>query len=84
LYDPSKDSAAGGSGAQRWSDPSTWGGDGDNLPAVQAYNVLRGVTYGGQWVYGLQRINSAQLPSAAWINAIAACRAPILGKEGYE
>lgn len=84
LYDPSKDSAAGGSGAQRWSDPSTWGGDGDNLPAVQAYNVLRGVTYGGQWVYGLQRINSAQLPSAAWINAIAACRAPILGKDGYE
>lgn len=35
LYDISKDSTAGGVGSHRWSDPSTWGGDGDNLPAVQ-------------------------------------------------
>jgi hypothetical protein len=40
LYDPSKDSTNGGSGAHRYSDPATWGGDGDQLPAVQAYNIL--------------------------------------------
>src|SRR5690606_149406 len=27
LYDPSRDSSVGGSGIQRWSNPSTWGGD---------------------------------------------------------
>ncbi|ETR79332.1 tail protein, partial [Afipia sp. P52-10] len=84
LYDPSRDDTAGGSGSHRWSDPSTWGGDGDSLPAVQAYNVLRGITYGGQWLYGLQASTVAQLPSEAWINAIVACRAPIQGETGVE
>lgn len=77
LYDPSRDDTAGGSGAQRWSDPSTWGGDGDDFPAVQAYNVLRGISFGGVWLYGLQGVSSAQLPNVAWINAIAACRNPV-------
>ncbi|ETR76394.1 tail protein, partial [Afipia sp. P52-10] len=84
LYDPSRDDTAGGTGSQRWSDPSTWGGDGDNLPAVQAYNVLRGISYGGQWLYGLQGVSAAQLPSEAWINAINACRDPIEGASGLE
>lgn len=45
LYDVSKDDTAGGTGAHRWDDPATWGGDGDALPAVQAYNLARGLYY---------------------------------------
>lgn len=70
LYDPTD-------AAQDWSDPGTWGGDGDFLPAVQAYNVLRGLTYGGQWLYGLQDMTAARLPLANWQAAIEACRLQI-------
>lgn len=77
LYDPSKDSTVGGSGSHRWSDRSTWGGDGDNFPAVQIYNVLRGISYAGAWVYGLQSMTAARLPTVNWISQIAKCRDPI-------
>ncbi|KEJ93991.1 Putative phage tail protein [Pseudosulfitobacter pseudonitzschiae] len=46
LYDISKDGSQGGVGLQRWDEPATWGGDGDALPAVQAYNLARGFRYG--------------------------------------
>lgn len=84
LYDPSRDSSIGGSGTQRWSDPSTWGGDGDNLPAVQIYNILRGFRWNGQWLYGLQDANPAILPAANWIAAINKCRVSVDGPEGLE
>ncbi len=84
LYDPSKDSTAGGVGAQRWDNPATWGGDGDYLPAVQAYNILRGITYNGQWLYGLQNANPAILPAANWIAAINKCRVLADGPNGPE
>lgn len=83
-YDPSRDSSVGGVGTQRWGDRSTWGGDGDNLPAVQAYNVMRGITFEGQWLYGLQNISAAQLPIAAAIEAINACRDQIEREDGLE
>ncbi len=84
LYDPSKDTTAGGVGVQRWADPSTWGGDGDHLPVVQMYNLLRGVTYGGAWLYGLQNLPSARLPNAHWIAQIEKCRATVTGPQGAE
>ncbi|MGB6080206.1 MAG: phage tail protein [Xanthobacteraceae bacterium] len=84
LYDPSKDNTVGGSGSHRYDDPSTWGGDGDNLPAVQIYNILRGFTYNGQWLYGLQTANPAILPPASWIAAINKCRALVDGPDGPE
>jgi len=74
LYDASKDTSVGGSGAQRWATPSTWGGDGDDLPIVQAYNIMRGISYAGAWVYGFQGTSQAQLPDADWIAQIAVCR----------
>ncbi len=77
LYDPSKDTTVGGVGTQRWATPSTWGGDGDYLPVVQAYNVLRGMTYGGNWQYGFQGMSAGRLPSAGAITQINACRALI-------
>lgn len=84
LYDITKDSTAGGVGTHRWSDPTTWGGDGDHLPAVQAYNLLRGLTYGGKWFYGLQGLAAARLPAANWITQINKCRATINGASGPE
>jgi hypothetical protein len=85
LYDPSKDSTNGGSGAHRYSDPATWGGDGDQLPAVQIYNVLRGIKYGTAWLYGLQNmVGAARLPAANWNAQIAKCRQTIVGLSGPE
>jgi hypothetical protein len=84
LYDPSKDTTAGGSGPQRYSDPTTWGGDGDNFPAVQIYNTLRGFYYNGSWLYGLQNTAAARLPASNWIAQIAKCRAAVTGTGGAE
>lgn len=84
LYDPTKDSTNGGSGSQRFSDPSTWGGDGDFLPAVQAYNILRGIRYSGTWLYGLQKTVQANLPATNWNAQIAKCRTEIAGPGGNE
>lgn len=84
LYDPSKDDSVGGSGAQRYGDPATWGGDGDNLPAVQAYAVLRGISHDGVWLYGLQNMAAARLPVSNWITQIEKCRATVEGTEGPE
>lgn len=84
LYDPTKDSTNGGSGSHRFSDPSTWGGDGDNLPAVQAYNILRGIRYNDAWFYGLQQTVQANLPSVNWNAQIAKCRDPIAAAGGFE
>ena len=84
LYDITKDSSAGGTGPQRWANPSTWGGDGDDLPAVQIYNILRGITYGGKWLYGLQSLTAPRLPSSDWIVQVNKCRAAIDGPSGPE
>lgn len=84
LYDVSKDSTEGGSGSHRYDTPSTWGGDGDDLPAVQIYNLLRGIRYGTAWLYGLQGLGVARVPSAEWIVQINKCRALIAGPDGNE
>lgn len=84
LYDPSKDSSVGGSGTQRLNDSDTWGGDGDDLPAVQLYNLLLGINYGTNWLYGLQAMTQARLPTANWIAQINKCRALIAGPDGNE
>lgn len=84
FYDPSKDSSVGGVGPQRYDTPTTWGGDGDLLPAVQAYNLLRGIKFAGQWFYGVQNMSGARLPVANWIVQIEKCRAPISSSGGTE
>lgn len=43
LYNPAKDTSVGGSGAQRWDNHSTW--QPSENPAVQLYNILRGIEY---------------------------------------
>lgn len=84
LYDPSQDSTNGGSGSHRWDNPATWGGDGDDLPAVQLYNVIRGISYDGGWFYGLQNMTGPRLPASNWVTQIGNCRATITGESGPE
>jgi hypothetical protein len=91
LYDISKDSSAGGSGPQRWASTiptsleiANWGGDGDFLPPVQIYNLLRGIRVSGQWLYGLQDVSAARLPAANWIAQINKARAAVEGEHGDE
>ncbi len=82
LYDPSRDTTAGGSGSQRYANPATWGGDGDENPIVQAYNIFRGINYGSIWTYGMQQLPAARLPAAEWIAAINKARAPRTSSDG--
>lgn len=84
LYDPTRDSTNGGDGLQRFSDYATWGGDGDDLPIVQTYNVLRGIRFNGMWMVGLQKASQATLPTINWNAQIAKCRTPITGPDGDE
>ena len=71
LYDITKDTTAGGSGSQRWATPSTWAHS--RNPAVIVYNLMRGIRFEGEWVYGLQMVGAAQLPYSAWAAAINEC-----------
>ncbi|MDE1991664.1 MAG: hypothetical protein KGI75_04140 [Rhizobiaceae bacterium] len=75
LYDIRKDTSAGGNGAHRWEDPSTWEQSGN--PATLIYNLARGVYYGSEWVYGGQNIAAFCLPSANWMAAANACDASV-------
>lgn len=83
-YNIAQDSSMGGVGPHRWDNPATWGGDGDFNPIVQMYNVMRGVRYAGQWLYGMQGTSAARLPALSWIAGIAAAQAAIAGPAGPE
>lgn len=73
FYDLRKDSTVGGSGSQRWNDPDTWDGSGYDNPVVIIYNILRGIRFDGEWLYGLQNLPAARLPAANWMAAMNAC-----------
>jgi hypothetical protein len=83
-YNLTLDSTAGGVGPHRWDNPATWGGVGDFNPIVHLYNVLRGVRYAGQWLYGMQGTSAARLPAANWIAGINAAQTGIAGPAGTE
>ncbi|MDQ1847663.1 hypothetical protein Q9299_05120 [Gemmobacter fulvus] len=70
LYDLRRDSTAGGSGPQRWSDPSTW--TQTRNPGVIAWNIKRGITLPGGAVWG-GHIEAADLPRAGWTSAMNIC-----------
>ena len=67
LYDPRKDSSVGGSGTQRWDNPSTWTTTTNGI--VLAYNILRGIAVPGgpMWGYG---VPASGLPQAEWTAAM--------------
>ena len=70
LYDPRLDGTAGGIGAMRWDDRSTW--EPTENPAVMIYNIMRGIpllsgeTWGGD-------VEPEDLPYANWAVAMDAC-----------
>ncbi len=70
LYDPRLDSTAGGSGAQRWNDTSTWAPSSNAM--VLIYNAMRGIPlpYIGTWG-GL--IPAADLSYANWAAQMDKC-----------
>lgn len=76
LYDPRLDSSVGGSGSQRWNDPSTWSWT--ENPVVIIYNILRGIELyqdPATWspvTYGL-RVPAEKLPLSNWTTAMNAC-----------
>lgn len=83
MYDPRKDSTVGGSGAHRWDTPTTWTGSVNN--AVLMYNIIRGVYYGAEWVYGGQNLAAHRLPVSNWMAAMNECdRAITLSGGGTE
>lgn len=80
FYDPREDSTVGGSGSQRWATPSTWALTYN--PAVIKYNVLRGISYDGQWLYGLQGTDEGRLPLDSWFAAMNVCDSSVATAPG--
>ncbi|SOC20580.1 hypothetical protein SAMN05877831_1201, partial [Rhodobacter maris] len=64
LYDPRKDSTAGGDGPQRWGDPATW--EQTENAIVIAWNIFRGIELPGGDIWG-GSIDLAGLPRANWV-----------------
>jgi hypothetical protein len=82
LYDFRKDSTvAGGSGSQRWTDPSTWTGNGYKNPVIQKYNIIRGIRYNGEVIWGGDA-EAWRLPLSYWIAAANAADVEIEKKNG--
>jgi hypothetical protein len=70
LYDPRKDTTAGGSGPHRWNDIATW--EYSENPIVQAYNYERGFFANGQLLVG-KGVPAVDLPVAPWMPAANVC-----------
>jgi hypothetical protein len=71
FYDLRKDDTNGGTGSHRWDDQSTW--EPTTNAAIVAYNIIRGVYYNGEWIYGGRNIAAFRLPSASFIAAANVC-----------
>ncbi|MBX8785286.1 phage tail protein [Ochrobactrum sp. GRS2] len=74
LYDPRRDNSVGGSGAHRWGNEATY--EWSDNPAVIIYNILRGIYYQGDYIYGAE-IPAHNLPLTNWIAAMNECDLPV-------
>ncbi|MFG6550289.1 phage tail protein [Sulfitobacter sp. M21595] len=79
LYDPRADGSVGGSGAQRWNDPTTWARTAN--PAVIIYNILRGLTLPDGRRWGGQ-VSADDLPLDNWFAAMNECDLPVALEAG--
>lgn len=75
MYDPRKDSTVGGSGSHRWGQRATY--EPTTNGAVIAYNVARGIYWGGEWLFGGKNLPAWRLPIAEWVAAMNACDMPV-------
>lgn len=71
FYNQRLDSTAGGSGSHRFNDQTTW--EVTLNPIVIANNILRGISYNGAHLYGLQGLPALRVPSASWFAAMNEC-----------
>jgi hypothetical protein len=74
LYDPRRDTSVGGSGDHRWTNSATW--QPSENPAVQIYNILRGIPLPGGAVWGGD-MGQADLPLSDWFAAMTAADTPV-------
>lgn len=71
LYDPRKDSTVGGSGSHRFGNTATY--EFSDNTAVVIFNILRGIYYDDEWVFGLQNLPATRLPLSNWFAAMNEC-----------
>lgn len=81
LYDVRKDSTQGGSGSHRWGQFNTY--EPSNNSMVRAYNVIRGIYYNDEWVFGGQNWPAHRLPVSSWMAAMNACDIVVGGEPQY-
>lgn len=70
FYDPRKDSTVGGSGSHRWGAENTY--EWTDNPAVIIYNILRGIYYQGDFIWG-GHVPAWGLPLPKWFAAMNEC-----------
>ncbi len=80
MYDPRKDTTAGGAGTHRISDPSTW--EWSQNPALCALHYLIGVTENGKRTFGLH-LPTAALDLPAFAVAADRCDELVTGKPRF-
>ncbi len=80
LYDPRKDTTAGGSGAHRFNDRSTF--EWTENPVVMIYNILRGITLPSGEIYG-GGYAAADLPYSTWASAMNICDQTVGSRKRY-
>ena len=56
-------------------DPRT--GTVNHNPIVQIHQILSGITYGGEWVWGLQGLPATRLPAGVWPAQMDKCDVPV-------
>lgn len=82
LYDLRKDSTNGGSGSHRWGDPLTY--ESTTNPIVMAYNIIRGIYYGDEWMFGGQNLAAFRLPASSWMAAANECDVIVTRADGTQ
>ncbi|WP_421565210.1 phage tail protein [Ochrobactrum sp. EDr1-4] len=70
LYDPRKDSRVGGNGSHRWGNEATY--EWTDNPIVIVYNILRGIHYQGEFIWG-GTVKLWGLPLSGWMAAMNEC-----------
>jgi hypothetical protein len=83
VYDPRRDSTAGGTGTQRLADRSTWRTS--ENPVVLAYNVLLGFRdpITGEHAWGGQDISQRDLQPSGWFAAMNECDRVVSGRPQF-
>jgi hypothetical protein len=80
FYDQRLDDTSGGSGSHRFDDQTTW--EYTENPIVIEHNILRGVSYADQPLYGLQGLPALRLPSDSWFAGMNECDASVDDLDG--